>query len=396
MMAYMKTILLALLFLTPSVAAAQAAAAPAQGIVPYLTSFLTFLNGTVVPLLLALAFLFFIWQAVRYFILESADEEGRKKARSLALWGILAFVLMISIWGIVNFLTAGLGFTRDEAICPDYVRRSGDCPGQDTSLPDSDTSAPGTVSTSDPSPSLGTASAAADEAQLESLNAPELRLELQAREVVAVTATTETVTALNTEIAPEVRAAGTQLATEIDTALALDTPTEQITALDALAQAEQIDPVTAAAGAEAVRAVEAYEETARTKEVLDDPEVVAAREAGKNAVSDFFEGIRGIDDPARRALNTGSDEERLAAALTLRNTGRISPTMYEKLESMLETQGAYNRAVAEAERRQFETDNRAVLDLYREGLQSTGTFAQDTITWADEALARLEQIPQLR
>ena len=126
----MKTILLALLFLAPVVASAQ-------GIVSYLNGFLVFLNETLIPLILALAFLFFIWQAVRYFILGSADEDEREKARALALWGILAFVLMLSIWGIVNFFVAGLGFTRDEVICPDYVRRSGGCPGQDTALPDS-------------------------------------------------------------------------------------------------------------------------------------------------------------------------------------------------------------------------------------------------------------------
>lgn len=107
------------LFLFPFVASAQLNRN--DGIQDFLIALLNFLNEVVVPFIFALAFLFFIWNAARYFIIESGNEEGREKAKRLALWGIIAFVLMISIWGIVNLLVGGLGFSRSGFVCPDYL-----------------------------------------------------------------------------------------------------------------------------------------------------------------------------------------------------------------------------------------------------------------------------------
>lgn len=86
-----------------------------------LAGFLDFINSTVIPFILAIAFVVFIWNVVRYFIIESHSEDGREKARSLATWGIVAFVFILSIWGIVNILVDGFGFDRSEGITPDYI-----------------------------------------------------------------------------------------------------------------------------------------------------------------------------------------------------------------------------------------------------------------------------------
>ncbi|MBI4086525.1 hypothetical protein HY416_00895 [Candidatus Kaiserbacteria bacterium] len=79
-----------------------------------------FVNKTLLPLLFALAFLFFLVNVVRYFIAHGADEKGREQAKRLAVWGIIAFVLMVSIWGIVNLLVSGFGIDRNNVVCPDY------------------------------------------------------------------------------------------------------------------------------------------------------------------------------------------------------------------------------------------------------------------------------------
>ena len=85
-----------------------------------LIGLLNFLNETIVPFLLAIAFLVFIWNATRYFIIGGSSSEEQEKARSLALWGITAFVVMVSMWGIVNILVSGLGL-NDNPIIPDYM-----------------------------------------------------------------------------------------------------------------------------------------------------------------------------------------------------------------------------------------------------------------------------------
>lgn len=82
---------------------------------------IVFLNKTVVPFLFALAFLFFIVTAARYFIIGGGSEDARKKARLLALWGIIAFVVMVSIWGIVNVLLSSLNISGGRPVCPDYL-----------------------------------------------------------------------------------------------------------------------------------------------------------------------------------------------------------------------------------------------------------------------------------
>ena len=75
-----------------------------------LSSILGFINTTVVPLFFTIAFFVFVWNAVRYFMIESGSEEGRQKAKRLAVWGIIAFFILFSLWGIVNLFITMFGF----------------------------------------------------------------------------------------------------------------------------------------------------------------------------------------------------------------------------------------------------------------------------------------------
>lgn len=81
----------------------------------------TFINNVLLPFLFALALLFFIYNAFRFFIFESDDTDGREKAKRMALYGILAFVFLVSIWGIVNMLVNGLGIGGNRALNSDYI-----------------------------------------------------------------------------------------------------------------------------------------------------------------------------------------------------------------------------------------------------------------------------------
>ncbi len=105
----------ALLALTPTVASAQT-------IQSLLLSFTTFVGNTLVPFVFGLAFLFFLVNITRYFIIDAANEAGRAKAKQFALWSIIAFVLMISLWAIVNMFVSDFGWTRTSPICPDYMQ----------------------------------------------------------------------------------------------------------------------------------------------------------------------------------------------------------------------------------------------------------------------------------
>ena len=62
------------------------------------------INGVLVPLVFAIAFVVFIWGIFQYFIAGGHDEEAKEKGKSLMLYGLIGFFLMIAVWGLVNIL----------------------------------------------------------------------------------------------------------------------------------------------------------------------------------------------------------------------------------------------------------------------------------------------------
>lgn len=72
--------------------------------------FIDFVNNILVPFLIALAFLMFIWGLFRFFFVSGANEAAREQGRQLMVWGVAAFVFMVSVWGLVNLIAEGLGF----------------------------------------------------------------------------------------------------------------------------------------------------------------------------------------------------------------------------------------------------------------------------------------------
>lgn len=61
-------------------------------------------------LILAAAVVWVAWSAFQ-FIMSAGDEEGRGKARDGIIYGIIGIAVIVSIWGLVNFIqgSAGVG-----------------------------------------------------------------------------------------------------------------------------------------------------------------------------------------------------------------------------------------------------------------------------------------------
>lgn len=92
----------------------------------FLTNIALFLNNTIMPFIMALAGFVFIWNAARYFIIGGANPDDQEKARTLALWGILAFVFIVSLWGIVKLMVGGLNLgNTNQPVVPDYMASKG-------------------------------------------------------------------------------------------------------------------------------------------------------------------------------------------------------------------------------------------------------------------------------
>ncbi len=127
---YMKRIsLVALSFiLLPLLTFAQTAAPTTSGtgLQNFFKNLLTFINNALIPSILGLAFLFFIINVIRYFVIGGAEEEGRENAKNLALYSVLAFVTIIVFWGIVNLLSSSLVSLGIDKTVPtsDYVDKN--------------------------------------------------------------------------------------------------------------------------------------------------------------------------------------------------------------------------------------------------------------------------------
>lgn len=73
------------------------------------STILYLINNVLVPVLFALAFIVFLYGIARAYIFSMGDPEKVKEGHHLILWGIIAFVVMISLWGLVNVVANTFG-----------------------------------------------------------------------------------------------------------------------------------------------------------------------------------------------------------------------------------------------------------------------------------------------
>lgn len=63
------------------------------------------INTVLVPLLFAIAFIIFIYGVAKAYIFSNGEPEKVSEGHKLILWGLIAFVVMISVWGLVNVVS---------------------------------------------------------------------------------------------------------------------------------------------------------------------------------------------------------------------------------------------------------------------------------------------------
>lgn len=97
----------------------------AQSLQTFLRNLVEFINIAVIPFLLAVGFLIFVFNAVRYFVYGSNNEKGRENAKYLAAYAIIAIVLIIIFAGVINMLARGLGLEGEAPVPSDYVEQGG-------------------------------------------------------------------------------------------------------------------------------------------------------------------------------------------------------------------------------------------------------------------------------
>lgn len=94
-----------------------------------------FINRVLVPFIFALAFALFLIGVFRFFFLRGADPKARTEGRGFIIGSIIAFAVMLSVWGLVRIITGTVpGLTQGQPNLPTFNPTSAQpIPAQTTS-----------------------------------------------------------------------------------------------------------------------------------------------------------------------------------------------------------------------------------------------------------------------
>lgn len=82
-----------------------------QGIAGVATTILFLINGVLVPVLFAVAFIVFLYGVAKAYIFSHGEPGEVEKGHKLILWGLIGFAVMISLWGLVNVVAGTFGLS---------------------------------------------------------------------------------------------------------------------------------------------------------------------------------------------------------------------------------------------------------------------------------------------
>lgn len=79
-------------------------------------------NSILVPVLIAVAFIVFLWGIYKAFIWNGASESEKMEGRKFAMWGIIGLVIIMSVWGLVNIVKDTVIPSTVNTKAPDYPK----------------------------------------------------------------------------------------------------------------------------------------------------------------------------------------------------------------------------------------------------------------------------------
>lgn len=81
-------------------------------------SIVNFSNQVLIPAILAIAFLVFVWGMVKFFVIGGADEKARSDGKNLMMYALAGFVVVLIFFGIVNLVANGIGLRGQDIQAP--------------------------------------------------------------------------------------------------------------------------------------------------------------------------------------------------------------------------------------------------------------------------------------
>jgi uncharacterized membrane protein YidH (DUF202 family) len=81
-----------------------------------LTDILRFANNILIPFIIGIGFLVFVYGMFKYFIAGGQNEDKQKEGKALMIYATLGFVLIVVFWGVVNLLASSTGLDNDNGL----------------------------------------------------------------------------------------------------------------------------------------------------------------------------------------------------------------------------------------------------------------------------------------
>jgi heme/copper-type cytochrome/quinol oxidase subunit 4 len=110
----MKKLVYAALSFAPVLAFAQDAGATANKLKGVTDSIKT-LIGAIIPIIFGIAIIYFFWGLIT-FLKSAGDPKAQEAGKSHMIWGIIVLVIMVAVYGIINWVTQTTGINSDKSI----------------------------------------------------------------------------------------------------------------------------------------------------------------------------------------------------------------------------------------------------------------------------------------
>lgn len=85
-----------------------------EGTIGYIICKIAFFISSLIPILISLAVVYFIYGVIMYVI--ASEEEAKKKGRNSMIYGLIGLLVIVSIWGLVKIVKDTFGVKNSKLI----------------------------------------------------------------------------------------------------------------------------------------------------------------------------------------------------------------------------------------------------------------------------------------
>lgn len=87
-----------------------------SGDIQYIICRINQILGTIIPLLITLAVVVFIWGIISYVL--AKEEEAKKEGRNKIIYGLIGLVVIVGLWGLVSIISSTFGIQNTTVSLP--------------------------------------------------------------------------------------------------------------------------------------------------------------------------------------------------------------------------------------------------------------------------------------